>query len=99
MTGVSVRYIPFALSGGAAADAAPGARETPGLGSGRTEGCRIGIDLGGSDRKAAAVIDGETVYTEEVVWQPKTASDLRYHYEGSPLPCVRPRPICREWTA
>lgn len=45
-------------------------------------GCRIGIDLGGSDRKAAAVIDGETVYTEEVVWQPKTAADLRYHYEG-----------------
>ena len=28
------------------------------------------------------MIDGETVYTEEVVWQPKTASDLRYHYEG-----------------
>lgn len=45
-------------------------------------GCRIGIDLGGSDRKAAAVIDGETVYTEEVLWQPKTAADLRYHYEN-----------------
>lgn len=43
-------------------------------------GCRIGIDLGGSDRKAAAVIDGETVYTEEVLWQPKQAGDLRYHY-------------------
>ena len=32
------------------------------------------------DRKAAAVIDGETVYTEEVLWQPKAACDLRYHY-------------------
>ena len=40
----------------------------------------MGIDLGGSDRKAAAVIDGETVYTEEVLWQPKSACDLRYHY-------------------
>ncbi len=43
---------------------------------------RIGIDLGGSDRKAAAVMDGETVYAEEVVWQAKSAGDLRYHYEG-----------------
>ena len=60
----------------------PPERETPASAAARTEGCRIGIDLGGSDRKAAAVIDGETVYTEEVVWQPKTASDLRYHYEG-----------------
>ena len=50
--------------------------------SASTVGCRIGIDLGGSDRKAAAVMDGETVYAEEVVWQPKSAGDLRYHYEG-----------------
>lgn len=46
-----------------------------------SDGCRIGIDLGGSDRKAAAVIDGKTVYTEEVAWQPKEADGLRYHYE------------------
>lgn len=57
-------------------------RETPASAAARTEGCRIGIDLGGSDRKAAAVMDGETVYAEEVVWQPKSAGDLRYHYEG-----------------
>ena len=50
--------------------------------SAESRGCRVGIDLGGSDRKAAAVMDGETVYTEEVVWQPKSAGDLRYHYEG-----------------
>ena len=50
--------------------------------SASTVGCRIGIDLGGSDRKAAAVMGGETVYAEEVVWQPKSARDLRYHYEG-----------------
>ena len=45
-------------------------------------GCRIGFDAGGSDRKVSAVIDGETVYSEEVVWHPKTQSDPEYHYQG-----------------
>lgn len=45
-------------------------------------GCRIGFDAGGSDRKVSAVIDGETVYSEEVVWYPKTTSDPSYHYDG-----------------
>ena len=35
------------------------------------DGCRIGFDAGGSDRKVSAVIDGEVVYSEEVVWFPK----------------------------
>ncbi|MGD9148585.1 MAG: ROK family protein [Anaerolineae bacterium] len=43
-------------------------------------GCRIGFDLGASDRKAAAVIDGEAVYSEEVVWEPGIQSDPEYHY-------------------
>ena len=34
------------------------------------DGCRIGFDLGGSDRKCAAVIDGEVVFSEEVEWNP-----------------------------
>ena len=46
------------------------------------KGCRIGFDAGGSDRKVSAVIDGETVYSEEVVWHPKTQSDPQYHYDG-----------------
>ena len=46
------------------------------------DGCRIGFDAGGSDRKVSAVIDGETVYSEEVVWFPKTNSDPNYHYQG-----------------
>ncbi|MBR6633333.1 MAG: ROK family protein [Clostridia bacterium] len=46
------------------------------------EGCRIGFDAGGSDRKVSAVIDGESVYSEEVVWFPKTNSDPEYHYQG-----------------
>ena len=45
-------------------------------------GCRIGFDAGGSDRKVSAVIDGESVYSEEVVWFPKTNADPQYHYEG-----------------
>ncbi len=46
------------------------------------DGCRIGFDAGGSDRKVSAVVDGETVYSEEVVWFPKTNPDPNYHYEG-----------------
>lgn len=46
------------------------------------DGCRIGFDAGGSDRKVSAVIDGKSVYSEEVVWFPKTNSDPRYHYDG-----------------
>ncbi len=46
------------------------------------DGCRIGFDAGGSDRKVSAVINGESVYSEEVVWFPKTNSDPEYHYQG-----------------
>lgn len=44
------------------------------------DGCRIGFDAGGSDRKVAAVIDGKEVYSEEVIWHPKMHSDPDYHY-------------------
>ena len=47
---------------------------------GHLEGCRIGFDAGGSDRKVSAVIDGESVYSEEVIWYPKLQSDPEYHY-------------------
>jgi len=43
-------------------------------------GCRIGFDLGASDRKASAVIDGEAVYSEEVVWEPVKQADPSYHF-------------------
>jgi predicted NBD/HSP70 family sugar kinase len=46
------------------------------------EGCRIGFDLGGSDRKAAALIDGEVVFSEEIAWDPYFQSDPSYHLEG-----------------
>ena len=47
---------------------------------GHLDGCRIGFDLGASDRKVSAVIDGEPVYTEEVNWDPRGNSDPAYHY-------------------
>ena len=49
---------------------------------GHTNGCRIGFDAGGSDRKVSAVIDGQTVYSEEVVWHPKTSEDPQYQFDG-----------------
>jgi len=44
-------------------------------------GCRIGFDLGGSDRKYAAVIDGDVVETEELAWDPYFKNDPQWHYD------------------
>lgn len=46
------------------------------------DGCRVGFDLGASDRKASAVMDGEVVYSEETPWDPRNQSDPQYHYDG-----------------
>ena len=69
-----VIHVPF--------DKAPVANESASPVGRHLDGCRIGFDAGGSDRKVSAVIDGESVYSEEVVWFPKTNSDPNYHYEG-----------------
>lgn len=45
------------------------------------DGCRIGFDLGGSDRKIAAVIDGECVFSDEIVWNPVPQTDPQWHYD------------------
>ncbi len=63
-------------------DKVPETKDSPQAIGGHMDGCRIGFDAGGSDRKVSAVIDGETVYSEEVVWLPKTNSDPDYHYDG-----------------
>ena len=63
-------------------DKLPESKDAPKAIGGHLTGCRIGFDAGGSDRKVSAVIDGEAVYSEEVVWFPKTQSDPDYHYEG-----------------
>ena len=63
-------------------DTVPESLDKPIPMGGHLEGCRIGFDAGGSDRKVSAVIDGETVFSEEVVWFPKITADPDYHYNG-----------------
>jgi predicted NBD/HSP70 family sugar kinase len=72
---------PFSVVAAEAADL-PQEKEA-GLRIGRhLEGCRIGFDIGGSDRKAAAVIDGKVVFSEETAWDPYFQKDPSYHIEG-----------------
>lgn len=59
----------------------PQANEVAESMGGHMDGCRIGFDAGGSDRKVSAVIDGECVYSEEVVWFPKLQEDPDYHFQ------------------
>ena len=47
----------------------PETRDAPKAIGGHLEGCRIGFDAGGSDRKVSAVVDGDN-------------SDPDYHYDG-----------------
>ena len=55
---------PFRLEAVAERDF-PAASSSPRKLGGHLNGCRIGFDAGGSDRKVSAVIDGQTVYSEE----------------------------------
>jgi predicted NBD/HSP70 family sugar kinase len=63
-------------------DGLPAASEPTVSIGGNWKGCRIGFDLGGSDRKCAAVIDGRTVFSEETAWAPVREADWRYHWNG-----------------
>jgi len=63
-------------------ESCPAPNEEPKPIGGHLDGCRIGFDAGGSDRKVSAVVDGECVYSEEVVWHPKKNPDPNYQYEG-----------------
>ena len=65
----------------AVAELPPARANTAPLGR-HLDGCRIGFDLGGSDRKVAAVIDGRVVFSEETVWDPIRQSDPEYHFAG-----------------
>jgi len=62
-------------------DRMPEERETTATLGRHLEGCRIGFDLGASDRKAAAVINGEVVFSEEFPWDPSPQADPQYHFE------------------
>ncbi|MCA1899922.1 MAG: ROK family protein [Chloroflexi bacterium] len=63
-----------------AVDEVPAARETGKLLGRNLNGCRIGFDLGASDRKVSAVVEGTPVYSEEVIWEPRKHADPEYHY-------------------
>ena len=81
MMGEKIYGHPFEVISCALADA-PAANEIQVKLGGHLDGCRIGFDLGGSDRKAAAVIDGEVVFTEEIPWDPYFQKDPSYHRAG-----------------
>jgi len=46
----------------------------------RTNGCRLGFDLGASDFKISAVKRGKVVFSEEFPWDPRNQPDPEYHY-------------------
>ena len=62
-------------------DQVPASNEVPESIGGYMDGCRIGFDAGGSDMKVSAVVDGETIFSEDVVWLPKLNDDPEYHFE------------------
>ncbi len=69
-----VVHVPF--------DKAPVTNESASPVGRHLNGCRIGFDAGGSDRKVSSVVEGEATYSEEVVWFPKLQNDPKYHYDG-----------------
>jgi predicted NBD/HSP70 family sugar kinase len=75
-----VYEMPFTVISCDPADVPPEMESSQPLGR-HLDGCRIGFDLGASDRKSSAVIDGETVFSEEVIWNPKVQNDPNYHYQ------------------
>lgn len=62
------------------ADQVPPEKETTKPLGRHLNGYRIGFDLGASDRKVSAVVNGEAIFSEEVVWEPRKHSDPAYHY-------------------
>ena len=79
LVGVRVHGHPIEVV--ATRDLPPERARTASLG-GHLEGCRIGFDLGGSDRKVAALVDGRVVWSEETEWDPYHQPDPQYHWNG-----------------
>ncbi|QTN31270.1 ROK family protein [Akkermansiaceae bacterium] len=64
------------------ADLVPDAKDMEVPAGGHLKGCRIGFDLGASDFKVSAVVDGQAIFTEETPWDPKNQKNPRYHYHN-----------------
>ncbi len=77
--GEQVYEQPFTVVACDPSDAPPACETGRPLGR-HLDGCRIGFDLGASDRKVSAVVDGRVVYSEEVIWEPRKQADPEYHY-------------------
>ncbi|MBN1138583.1 MAG: ROK family protein [Anaerolineae bacterium] len=71
---------PFTVVACAAEEVPPTWERTQALGR-HLDGCRIGFDLGASDIKVSAVVDGQAIYSEEIVWEPTIQEDPAYHYQ------------------
>lgn len=63
------------------AEAAPAAHERSQPLGRNLDGNRIGFDLGASDVKVSAVVDGKPIFSDEIVWEPVGQTDPAYHYE------------------
>ncbi len=77
--GQKVYEQPFTVVACAAKDVPPAGESGQALGR-HLDGYRIGFDLGASDRKVSAVVNGKAIFSEEVVWQPRQQNDPQYHY-------------------
>jgi hypothetical protein len=58
----------------------PAAKETQTRVGGNLRGCRIGFDLGASDYKVSALLNGRPIFTEEMPWNPVIQPNPEYHY-------------------
>src|SRR5204863_7716454 len=58
----------------------PAEKEMQLAAGGHLNGCRIGFDLGASDYKVSAVVEGEPIFTEETPWNPVEQANPQYNY-------------------
>lgn len=63
-----------------AAEDVPAERETTQSLGRHLDGYRIGFDLGASDVKVSAVVDGQAIFSQEIIWEPTGQADPAYHY-------------------
>jgi predicted NBD/HSP70 family sugar kinase len=78
--GEDVYQQPFTVVACAPADV-PAEREREQSLGRHLDGCRIGFDLGASDLKVAAVVEGRAVFSQEIEWDPRSQTDPAYHRE------------------
>lgn len=58
----------------------PASKEVSRNVGGSLSGNRIGLDIGGSNKKITALKDGKLIFSENISWAPKENSDPEYHY-------------------